>query len=274
LDGEAEPTGRHTSSRKGARSEVVEVITRGDRRRAWSAEQKRLIVEAMQPGAKAAEVIRRWGISSGLFYDWRRLVLAGELGQVPVPAPAFARAELAEPKNAQPPASAVMSAPPGPEATHPAVPRCSALTRIEVELPCGTVLRVDETVGVEALRRVPPRCAVGDRAVARRARLSRQRRDRHATWHGQPRRARPGGPRRGSVRRVGVRLPRPQGRLVKSLWHDGIGLCLLTKRIEQGAFPWPTTPTGSVQLSPAQMSLLLKGLEWRKVQPPWRPTAV
>jgi transposase len=134
---------------------VVEVITRGDRRRAWSAEQKRLIVvEAMQPGAKAAEVIRRWGISSGLFYDWRRQVLAGELGQVPVPAPAFARAELAEPENAQPPASAVMSARAEPEATHPAAPRRSAPTRIEVELPCGTMLRVDETVGVEVLRRV------------------------------------------------------------------------------------------------------------------------
>jgi transposase len=62
--------------------------------------------------------------------------------------------------------------------------------------------------------------------------------------------------------------------LIKLLWHDGIGLCLLSKRIEQGAFPWPATPTGQVMLSPAQMSLLLEGLEWRKVQPAWRPTAV
>jgi transposase len=66
-----------------------------------------------------------------------------------------------------------------------------------------------------------------------------------------------------------------KGRLVKCLWHDGIGLCLFVKRIEQGAFPWPMTPTGSVVLSPAQLSLLLEGLEWRKVQPPaWRPAAV
>jgi transposase len=55
---------------------------------------------------------------------------------------------------------------------------------------------------------------------------------------------------------------------------DGVGLCLLTKRIEQSAFPWPTTPTGKVMLSPAQMYLLLEGLEWRRVQPAWRPTAV
>lgn len=65
-----------------------------------------------------------------------------------------------------------------------------------------------------------------------------------------------------------------KGRLVKCLWHDGVGLCLLTKRIGQGAFPWPTTPSGRAVLSPAQMSLLLEGLEWRRVQPAWRPTAV
>ena len=48
----------------------------------------------------------------------------------------------------------------------------------------------------------------------------------------------------------------------------------VAKRIEQGAFPWPATPTGKAVLSPAQMSLLLEGLEWRRVQPAWRPTAV
>jgi len=47
-----------------------------------------------------------------------------------------------------------------------------------------------------------------------------------------------------------------------------------TERLEQGAFPWPTTATGKAVLSPAQMSLLLEGLEWRRVQPAWRPTAV
>src|SRR3954470_22310569 len=37
---------------EGTRSEVVEVVTRGERRRMWSEEQKQLIVaEAMQPGA-------------------------------------------------------------------------------------------------------------------------------------------------------------------------------------------------------------------------------
>ncbi|MGG5823820.1 IS66 family insertion sequence element accessory protein TnpB, partial [Falsiroseomonas sp. HW251] len=57
--------------------------------------------------------------------------------------------------------------------------------------------------------------------------------------------------------RLAVRFSRPQ-EVVKCLCNDGVGLCLLTKRIEQGAFPWPTTPTGKVVPSPAQMSLLLR----------------
>ncbi len=64
-----------------------------------------------------------------------------------------------------------------------------------------------------------------------------------------------------------------KGRLVKALWHDGLGLCLFVKRLEHGHFPWPMTPIGSVTLSPAQASLLLEGLEWRAVRREWRPTA-
>jgi transposase len=144
LDGEVADTGRHTSSRKSSRSETVEVVTRGERRRSWSVEQKRMIVvEAMQPGAKAAEVIRRWGISSGLFYDWRRQMLAGELGALPMPMPmplpAFAEVAVAEEAPMLPPAPEIPARRP---------------VRLEVVLPCGTVLRLDEDVGADALRRV------------------------------------------------------------------------------------------------------------------------
>jgi transposase len=65
-----------------------------------------------------------------------------------------------------------------------------------------------------------------------------------------------------------------KGRLVKCFWHDGVGLCLPAKRIEQGAFPWPATAAGKAVLSPAQTSLLLEGLGWRRVRPAWSPTAV
>ncbi|MBA3278671.1 MAG: IS66 family insertion sequence element accessory protein TnpB, partial [Geodermatophilaceae bacterium] len=42
------------------------------------------------------------------------------------------------------------------------------------------------------------------------------------------------------------------GSLLKLLWHDGIGLCLLAKRLERGHFVWPMTSTGTVSLTPAQ----------------------
>ena len=52
--------------------------------------------------------------------------------------------------------------------------------------------------------------------------------------------------------------------LIKLLWHDGIGLCLLSKRLEQGGLIWPSvTSTGRITLSPAQLAALLDGCEWR-----------
>lgn len=46
--------------------------------------------------------------------------------------------------------------------------------------------------------------------------------------------------------------------LIKLIWHDGLGLCMLTKRLEQGQFHWPSaTTTGRISLSPAQLVALL-----------------
>ena len=56
--------------------------------------------------------------------------------------------------------------------------------------------------------------------------------------------------------------------MLKILFHDGSGMCLFAKRLDQGAFTWPSTQpqadgTVLVTLSPAQLSMLLEGLEWR-----------
>jgi transposase len=59
--------------------------------------------------------------------------------------------------------------------------------------------------------------------------------------------------------------------LVKLLWHDGIGLCLLSKRLERGHFIWPMTGGGAVSLTPAQLATLLEGCEWRAPVPSRRP---
>jgi transposase len=54
-----------------------------------------------------------------------------------------------------------------------------------------------------------------------------------------------------------------RGDLVKILWWDGDGLCLFAKRLERGKFIWPRAEDGKVALSPAQLSMLLEGIDWR-----------
>ncbi|MCI9868813.1 IS66 family insertion sequence element accessory protein TnpB [Rhizobium skierniewicense] len=63
------------------------------------------------------------------------------------------------------------------------------------------------------------------------------------------------------------------GRLIKALWHDGIGLSLYAKRLERGRFIWPATEGGAIALTAGQMSYLLEGIDWRNPQQTWRPTS-
>ena len=63
-----------------------------------------------------------------------------------------------------------------------------------------------------------------------------------------------------------------RGDLVKVLYWDGQGFCLFAKRLEKGRFVWPITKEGSVTLTPAQLSMLLEGIDWRTPQRTWQPT--
>jgi transposase len=62
-----------------------------------------------------------------------------------------------------------------------------------------------------------------------------------------------------------------RGDIVKLLWWDGDGLCLFAKRLERGRFIWPKVESGTVQLSRAQLSMLLEGIDWRHVERTWTP---
>ena len=55
-----------------------------------------------------------------------------------------------------------------------------------------------------------------------------------------------------------------RGDRVKILWWDGDGLCLFAKRLERGRFVWPRATEGTVHLTPAQLSMLLEGIDWRR----------
>lgn len=70
-------------------SERVEIVTRGERRRSFSAEEKvRPVAETFQPGETVAAVSRRHGICTSLLHRWRRTA-RGE-----VPSRRAARAQL------------------------------------------------------------------------------------------------------------------------------------------------------------------------------------
>ncbi|WKB56027.1 IS66 family insertion sequence element accessory protein TnpB [Eleftheria terrae] len=62
-----------------------------------------------------------------------------------------------------------------------------------------------------------------------------------------------------------------RGDMIKVLWFDGQGLLLLSKRLERGRFVWPQASSGAVSLTPAQLSMLLEGIDWRMPARTWQP---
>ena len=63
------------------------------------------------------------------------------------------------------------------------------------------------------------------------------------------------------------------GKLIKVLWHDGLGMSLYAKRLERGRFIWPSTSGEAVTITVAQLGYLLEGIDWRAPQYTWRPEA-
>jgi transposase len=126
-------TSTHTITRMSARTQRIEVITRGERRRRWSPEQKQAIVsESVSSDVPLTAIARKYGIGTGLLYSWRHQLLT----RLPGTATCFARVELA---GEQPRLTGSIAEPPG---------------RIEIVLPGGTSVRVDGQVDEPALRRV------------------------------------------------------------------------------------------------------------------------
>jgi transposase len=143
----AELEDAHTTSRMSARSQRIELITRGERRRRWSVEQKREIAaESLEPGISPITVARRYGISTGLLYTWRRHLLEGSFGTTSQPMAKFARVDvMALPAHPTPSLPQPVPAPNSPN--HP-----DGL--IEIVLPGSISVRVDAHVDGGALPRV------------------------------------------------------------------------------------------------------------------------
>ena len=62
-----------------------------------------------------------------------------------------------------------------------------------------------------------------------------------------------------------------RGDLLKIIWWDSQGACLFSKRLEKGRFVWPAAKDGNINVTAAQLSMLLEGIDWRMPQKTWRP---
>lgn len=124
-----------------AASERVEIITRGEGRRSFSAEEKvRLVAETLRPGETVTAVSRRHGICTSLLHRWRRA----------------ARGEVPSRRAARPQLLAVRLVPPDavPAQPKPAPVPGIAPAPIEVVLRNGRVLRVTAATDADAAARL------------------------------------------------------------------------------------------------------------------------
>ena len=141
-----------TTNHKSGRTPRVEVITRGERRRSWTAEQKdQIVAESLGPELTPTEVARKHGISTGQLYTWRLQRLSVQAALVTRAVPRFAEVELAPAPSPADTADLMPVEAPAPS-TPSAASRPEGL--IEVVLPGGVVVRMDAHVDGRALRRV------------------------------------------------------------------------------------------------------------------------
>lgn len=148
----------------------------GVSRRSWSPAQKRRIVEeAYRPGASVADVARSHGLNANQVFNWRRrataatpkaknaslsaaLVPQGEIAAASaatfLPLGTIARADGSEALLVLSPTASKVdrSVSDGPGSAGTAMDGRAGL--IEIDLACGTRLRVDAFVNERALRRV------------------------------------------------------------------------------------------------------------------------
>jgi transposase len=136
-------------------------------RRSWSrAEKRRIVAEAFRPGASAADVARSYGLNANQLFNWRRALaapakssggrvakasttaLASAAGILPVGI-IIAAGDDGQALAADPVADVT---PLNQGGTRFSRGECAEL--IEIDLVCGTRLRVDAFVDEHALRRV------------------------------------------------------------------------------------------------------------------------
>lgn len=129
----------------------IEILTGPGRRRRWSADEKaQIVAETLMPGARVAEVARRWQLCSQQVFTWRR---EARNGQVMIPTdPVTPSIPTFVPIVAETAAAAVTpaanSAPPAIE-----VKLAGAVVRVASGMDATTLTTVLRAVRVSASRR-------------------------------------------------------------------------------------------------------------------------
>jgi len=125
---------------------VVEIITRRERRRRWSLQDKvRIIAETNEPGSMIRAVAARHGVCESLLFTWRRQAREGLLSPA-LESPAFVPVQALT--------SASTAVAPLDERPCRASRSEGAPGLIEIELGNGRQVRVGSDVNLAALRRV------------------------------------------------------------------------------------------------------------------------
>jgi transposase len=134
---------------------AAEIISRVERRRRWTAEDKlRIMSEALEPGAVLAAVADRNGVCRSQLYTWLRLARDDRLpgiSMTPQPAAAFVPVRIG-------PLATSVSAdgrPPSPPPDARPTPVSRRRTSVvEVVLGNGRALKVEESIDPVALARL------------------------------------------------------------------------------------------------------------------------
>ena len=223
----------------------IEVLSSPERRRRWSAEQKRSIVaEAFASGASVCEVARRADVVPSLIYRWRRELRTAAVGFAEVVvAPGPDERTLAGSPALEIELGRDIRVRVAPTAQGFGIGNHQGAGSTMIPLPTG--VRVWIAAGHTDMRRGMHSLALQVQEVLKRNPYGGD----LYVFHGR------------------------SGSLIKLLWHDGIGISLYAKRLERGRFIWPSANDGTVSISTSQLAYMLDGIDWRNPQHTWRPIA-
>jgi transposase len=239
---------------------VVEIITGRERRRQWStADKLRIVAETHEPGVRVCDVAARHVLCQSLVFAWRRQVREGLLANPGMPVFTPVRMlETPAPQSQSQPAPALAAGPAAGGFDRDRVGRWPPGAGGQRRESACTSARAG---GVARMIPVPAGVRVW---------LANGHTDMRKGMNGlalQVQQALERDPHAGDLYVFRGR----RGDLVKILWHDGLGMSLYAKRLERGRFVWPQAKEGVVSLTPAILSMLLEGIDWRNPQRTWRP---